>query len=202
MKTSNMPDQWEKDGFVVLAKFYSDAEVDSALSALEHAWADGASRVVVDDLNTDERLRIVDVDPLSRQTHRFKINDLFLEYREIRRLALNTRIAPILKLLLGHAPVLCNSLNFLHGSSQGDHVDSLYMTPRSPGHLLAIWVALEDCHVDAGPLRYYPGSHKIKQYVFSTGSHRHVSEEMSSWSAYMQAQVVRHGLSARTFAAR
>lgn len=113
----------------------------------------------------------------------------------------NARISPILAALLGHPPALCNSLNFDQGSAQEDHVDSLFMTPRTAHHLVAIWVALEDCHPDAGPLRYYPGSHKIPQYVFSTGSNHFVPSEMHLWNDYMQAQVKERGLQPQTFSA-
>jgi ectoine hydroxylase-related dioxygenase (phytanoyl-CoA dioxygenase family) len=194
--------KWQDDGYVVLPQFYSEADTDAAKAAVAHAWTDRPSRVVVDDLDTDQRMKIGDVGEEARHRHRFKVNDLFLEYESIRWLALNARITPILKALLADTPVLCNSLNFLQGSAQGDHVDALYMTPRSQGHLIAIWVALEDCHLDAGPLRYYPGSHKIEQYVFSTGSNHFVPEEMPLWSRYMEGEVRRLGLTAQTFAAR
>jgi phytanoyl-CoA hydroxylase len=193
---------WDANGFAVLPKFYSDDLVSAAQAAERAAWTDRESPVVVDDMNIDRRSRIVDVDTQSRTAHRFKVNDLYLVAEEIRRLALNDRITPILKALLGHTPALCNSLNFMFGSTQGDHVDSLYMTPRSRGHLIAIWVALEDCEWDAGPLRYYPGSHRIVQYVFSTGSNHNVPDEMPEWDAYMQDQVAKHQLAAKTFEAR
>ncbi|RYF79031.1 MAG: hypothetical protein EOO29_18405, partial [Comamonadaceae bacterium] len=199
---ADMRKQWDEDGYLVLPKFYSDAQIDAAHAVLDKVWTDPASRVTVDDLDADRRLRIGEVDEVARTTHRFKINDLYLEYDDIRRLALNERISPILQALLDQPPVLCNSLNFAHGSAQDDHVDSLFMTPRSRGHLLAIWVALEDCHMDAGPLRYFPGSHKIEQYVFSNGTHHSVPEEMLQWKRYMQEQVAQHGLAPRTFAAK
>lgn len=194
--------KWQDEGYAVLPRFYSEAETDAARAAVAHAWTNRPSRVVVDDLHTNQRMKIGDVGEEARHSHRFKVNDLYLEYESIRRLALNARITPILKALLAATPVLCNSLNFLHGSAQGDHVDALYMTPRSQGHLIAIWIALEDCHLDAGPLRYYPGSHKISQYVFSTGSNHFVPEEMPLWSRYMEDEVSRLGLSAQTFAAK
>ncbi|MBN8756771.1 MULTISPECIES: phytanoyl-CoA dioxygenase family protein [Variovorax] len=194
--------KWREDGYVVLPRFYSDEEIDAAEAALTRAWRDPLSRVVVDDLNVDQRLRIRDVDPAAREAHRFKVNDLYLEYPEVRRLALNAKLTPTLKALLENTPVLCNSLSYAHGSGQGDHVDSLYMTPRSHGHLLAIWVALEDCDMDAGPLRYYPGSHAIEQYVFSNGGTHAVNEEMPAWSAYMDEQVRQRGLKPEIFAAK
>jgi phytanoyl-CoA hydroxylase len=193
---------WRENGFAVLPKFYSDDWIEAAQDAERLAWDDPASRVVVDDISIDKRSRIRDVTEQDRGAHRFKVNDLYLEYDEVRRLALNDRMTPILKALLKHTPVLCNSLNFLHGSTQADHVDSLFMTPRTQGHLIAIWVALEDCHWDAGPLRYYPGSHRIEQYVFSTGSNHYVPEEMTKWHAYMDEQVAKHRLTALTFEAK
>jgi phytanoyl-CoA hydroxylase len=99
-------------------------------------------------------------------------------------------------------PVLCNSLSFEQGSAQTDHIDALFMTPRTPHHLVAIWVALEDCHADAGPLKYFAGSHRIEPWVFSTGSHHFVPDEMPAWRAYMDAEVARRGLTPETFAAQ
>lgn len=194
--------QWAEGGFAVFPRFYSGAEIDAAEAALTAAWMDPASRVVVDDLSNDQRSRIRDVSPTARDSHRFKVNDLYLESEAVRHLALNRRLTPTLKALLAHTPVLCNSLSYAHGSGQDDHVDSLYMTPRTSGHLIAIWVALEDCDLDAGPLRYYPGSHQIEQYVFSTGSNHAVTEEMPQWSAYMADQVRERGLKAEVFPAK
>jgi phytanoyl-CoA hydroxylase len=196
--------QWEEQGFATLPGFYSSAELDAAQQALDRAWATNAPRIVVDDLMTGQRLRLQDVSPEARRDHRFKVNDLFLEHEEIRHLALNDRLTPIVRDLLGHPPVICNSLSFQQGSGQPDHVDSLYMTPPSPGQLVASWVALEDCDMNAGPLRYYPGSHRIPQYVFPNGSYSStgVPEDEERWRAYMYEHVARMGLKADVFPAR
>ena len=195
-------DQWLRGGYAVLPGFYGADALDSAEAELRHAWDRRAARIVVDDLSTGQRLHLADVGTRQRAEHRFKVNDLYLECQSIRDLALNERITPILNALLGHVPVLCNSLSFQLGSQQPDHVDALYMTPRTPHHLIAIWVALEDCHPDAGPLRYYPGSHRITPYVFSNGSHHVVDAEMPAWNVYMREHVQRLGLVPATFAAR
>jgi len=193
---------WDANGFAVLPGFYSGDELDRAERRVRRAWEEGESRIVVDDMVTGRRSRLVDVDADARRNHRFKTNDLYLEHEEVRDLALNARITPILRALLGHVPVLCNSLSFQQGSTQADHVDALYMTPRSQHHLIAIWVALEDCHPDAGPLRYYPGSHLIPPYTFSNGSNHVVEDEMPEWQAYMDREVAARGLSPLTFPAR
>ncbi|OPA92385.1 hypothetical protein BFW87_17385 [Pseudomonas fluorescens] len=195
-------EQWDNEGFYALPGFYSAKEIDDARSAQEHAWSQSHERIVVDDLVTGLRKRLKDVDSTDRDTHRFKLNDLYLELPEVRNLAINPRITPILNDLLGETTVLCNSLSFDQGSSQPDHVDAIYMTPKTPYNLIAIWVALEDCHLDAGPLRYYPGSHKIKQHVFSSGATHFVPDEMDEWHDYMQGEVSRLELAPKIFAAK
>jgi phytanoyl-CoA hydroxylase len=200
--TGRMRREWERDGYLVLPKFYSDAELDSAQRALDRAWASKEPRIVVDDLVTHERLRLSDVTEEARRKHRFKVNDLYLEHEEVRSLALNARLTPIIRDLLGHPPVICNSLSFQQGSAQPDHVDALYMTPISHGQLVATWVAVEDCDLKAGPLRYFPGSHKIPPYVFSNGTNRFIPEEMGLWRAYMDEQVKKLGLEPEVFPAR
>lgn len=194
--------KWKRDGFYVLPGFYRHDEIDAVVAAQDQVWAESRPRVVVDDNRTGERLLLADVADKDLSNHWFKVNDLYLELPIVRRMGLNERLSGILSALLGHVPVMCNSLTFERGSGQPDHVDALYMTPQSHGHLIAIWVALEDCHMDAGPLRYWPGSHVIPPYVFSTGSNHVVPDEMPKWNEYMEGNTARLGLSPTTFAAK
>ncbi len=129
-----------------------------------------------------------------RKQHHFKVNDLYLVFHGVRNFVLNNAVVEILCDLLGDQPVLCNTLNLEYGSQQADHMDSLYMTPRTMGKVAATWVALEQVHSDSGPLRYYPGSHQIPPYVFSTGSVHFVEAEMPRWQRYMEEEIVRLNL--------
>ena len=108
---------------------------------------------------------------------------------------------PWLLQLLGERPAVCNSLSLEYGSEQEDHVDSLFMTPRTPAHLVAVWVALEDCAPESGLLRYWPGSHRIEPYVFSNGERHFIPEELGAWQNWMRAQVQQHGLRSELFGA-
>lgn len=195
-------DVWNRDGFYALPGFYSASEMDVAIEAQQEVWRLSHPRIVVDDMVTGERKALASVSESDRLNHRFKLNDLYLEVPVVRSLAINDRLIPILTKLLGRTPVLCNSLGFEKGSGQPDHVDSLYMTPQTDGHLIAIWVALEDCHPDAGPLRYYAGSNAIKPYIFSNGERHYIQEEMDKWEEYMRANIALLGLEPTTFAAK
>ncbi|KAJ1412311.1 hypothetical protein B484DRAFT_422886 [Ochromonadaceae sp. CCMP2298] len=54
------------------------------------------------------------------------------------------------------------TLNFPVGTQQAVHSDVVHFdTLPTRGLMTAAWVALEDIHPDAGPLRWYPGSHKM-----------------------------------------
>lgn len=60
---------------------------------------------------------------------------------------------------------LFQSINFLQGSQQRTHSDSIHMTTFPLGGLLGVWLALEDIEADQGPLHYYPGSHKLPYFL-------------------------------------
>jgi hypothetical protein len=193
---------FESNGFAVLPGFYPVEQIDAMVDAIAQRKLARPMNVTVDLLDTGERSLLGLLTPQEIATRRMKINDLYLDMPEVRELALSERIAPILEQLLGQSPALCNSLYFEKGSQQPPHVDALYMTPKSPEHLIAIWVALEDAHVDAGQLEYYPGSHKIEQMIFSNGTRHFIPEEMPKWHAHMDAEVERRSLEKQTFSAK
>ncbi|MFD1871788.1 phytanoyl-CoA dioxygenase family protein [Hymenobacter bucti] len=58
------------------------------------------------------------------------------------------------------------TVNFVRGSQEKPHSDSIHMTTEPLGYLAAVWVALEDIQVGSGELLFYPGSHKL-HYVMS-----------------------------------
>jgi len=67
----------------------------------------------------------------------------------------------LLSFILDKEVVPFQTLNFIKGSGQRAHSDSIHMTTYPLGYLIAAWIALEDIHPDSGPLFYYPGSHKL-----------------------------------------
>ncbi len=194
-------EQFERDGYLALRNYFSADEIDRATAATEEALRSRAAEIVVDDLVHRERILLATA--RDRANGWFKFNDLYLFLEELRSLALAPQLSNLLKALLGgRQPVLCYSLNFVKGSAQPKHIDSLYMTPKTPAHLLATWIALEDVSPDAGPLVYYPGSHKIPLYRFEDGTHHAREEEMERWTAYIEREMETRGIIAETFLAR
>ena len=178
--------------------FFTPERLKPALDLYDRLWRECPDSVVVDDLDSGERQRMSAVQG-RRRTHRYKLNDLYLDHDAIRDLRLDERLTQILWELMIDQPVCCNTLSFEYGSQQPLHVDALYMKPPSPHNLTASWIALEDTRPESGPMRYVPGSHVIPQYRFSNGDTRSVAEEMAAWHAYMDQKVTEYGLEVKTF---
>jgi hypothetical protein len=89
----------------------------------------------------------------------------------IRGITVKKELTGILDFILGRKVIPFQTINFVTGSEQHAHSDSIHMTTYPLGYLIAIWVALEDVQEDAGPLSYYPGSHKLP-YLLNDGYER------------------------------
>lgn len=89
-----------------------------------------------------------------------RIGALHVENETSRRVALCPRVVePACELMEDDAVVL-GSLTFETGTQQQAHIDSIFFYVEPEQAMVGCWVALEDIHPDAGPLMYYPGSHR------------------------------------------
>ena len=70
---------------------------------------------------------------------------------------------------------------------------------RTEDRLAASSICLEDVHPDAGPLTYYPGSHRIPAYRFSHGGINAVKEELPESRSYMEQKIREAGLKREEF---
>lgn len=196
---------WADFGYLVLPGFFSRAVLDGIEREVSRLWdasRHAPSPLVIDLIgSTGARVHLHDA-PLEARRQPHKLNDLYLVSGVVRDLVLAPRLVAVLARLLGGAPLVCNTLNFEFGSQQPFHTDSLYMTPPRDLNLAATWIALEECLPQAGPLRFYPGSHKIEPYLFSSGRMTSIDAEMDRYQAYMQQHVERLGLQEERFCAR
>lgn len=203
--TAGQRRHWDDLGYLVLPAFFSGERLQTVNHEVDEAWRasrTAPSELVVDLIaTTGARINLHDAPVEARQAP-YKLNDLYLVSDRVRHVVLESRLVAILSELLGGAPLVCNTLNLEYGSQQPCHTDSLYMTPPRDLNLVASWIALEDCVAEAGPLRYYPGSHKIPPYRFSDGRITASEREMPDYQAYMQQQVDRLGLKESRFCAK
>lgn len=83
----------------------------------------------------------------------------------IKSIGLDKDLMELLDILLDGKAKLFQSINFINGSEQKTHSDSIHMTTFPLGGLIGVWIALEDVGVDNGALHYFPGSHKLPYYM-------------------------------------
>ncbi|MUH71948.1 phytanoyl-CoA dioxygenase family protein [Psychrosphaera haliotis] len=84
--------------------------------------------------------------------------------KNIESLALNNTIIQVLSELYGMKPRPFQTLNFLKGTEQKAHSDSIHFNTQPFGRMCGVWIALEDINEKQGPLIYYPGSHLLAEF--------------------------------------
>lgn len=136
--------KWSSQGYSILKTFYSENQIDRV---------NGDIQALIDAKKADWR-------------YGKKIMFAYKQLESIKDLAENGPLKQILQMLLGEELVLFQTINFLEGSEQKTHSDSIHMSTYPQGNLIAAWVALEDIEEEQGPLHYYPGSHKLP-YIMS-----------------------------------
>ena len=97
----------------------------------------------------------------------------------------------------------------MRGSEQPIHIDYPYVREQQHiAHLAASWIPLEDIHPDAGPLSYFPGSHKPDVCGFFDWGRGSILMEDDSirtpaeFSAYLDARVRIAGIKELEFCPR
>jgi len=151
--------QFETAGFLHLPGLYPAAMVDHILAVTARVVAAQPPDVVVDELEDGGRA-VLALLPAERVAQGgFKIYDLYASAPEIRYLGLNEMIAPVLAALFGQAPVLCHSVYQDQARLVAPLADAILLPPRGAGHLISVFVAMEDISAETGVVELVPGSH-------------------------------------------
>jgi len=85
----------------------------------------------------------------------------------IKNIGNDKNLLEFLSILIDGDAKLFQSINFINGSQQKTHSDSIHMTTYPLGGLLGVWIALEDVDETNGALHYIPGSHKLPYFLNS-----------------------------------
>lgn len=130
---------WSNNGYIILENFFSEDICDAINNEVR-------------DLVKTNTLRFNDVNKLMFANKKSEL---------IKNITQQKQLTAILSFLLGKEVVPFQTINFITGSQQRAHSDSIHMTTYPLGYLIAVWVALEDTNENNGALFYYPGSHKL-----------------------------------------
>ena len=156
------------------------------------------------DLDVEYRGAHVPISSLSDSQVRdsgFKLNNLHTLSPATERIGLVPDVADFLRHVFRDPPATLQTLTFVRGSEQPIHIDYPYVREQQHiAHLAASWIPLEDIHPDAGPLSYFPGSHKPDVCGFFDWGHGSILMEDDSirtpaeFSAYLDARVRTAGI--------
>lgn len=135
-----------------------------------------------------------------------RLQDAWQYDENVRKLAANPQIISLLSRLYGRRAWPFQTLDFPVGTQQHYHSDSVHFSCIPERFMCGVWVALEDVNEDAGPLVYYPGSHKWPIYgnehigVCVSQSDRPVSQAL--YEEMWHAMVAQARIEPRHFVAR
>lgn len=88
------------------------------------------------------------------------------------RVALNPIALQVMDIIFSNRAALNSTLFFQQGSQQETHRDTpFFYAPEFPGEFVGVWFALEDVNIDAGPLHYFPGGHRLKVDIEMARTH-------------------------------
>ncbi|WP_374468202.1 phytanoyl-CoA dioxygenase family protein [Phenylobacterium sp.] len=147
-----------------LDAYLARAGVDAETEAFVRSLAERGYALV--DLGDEARTLIdravADTDRIfAAQPGMNRIQDAWLRSSAVKRLAAWPKVARLLRAAYGRAGFPFQTLNFLKGSQQGLHPDSIHFHSVPERFMCGVWIALEDVRPGAGPLVYLPGSHRL-----------------------------------------
>ncbi|MFQ3640942.1 MAG: phytanoyl-CoA dioxygenase family protein [Chloracidobacterium sp.] len=195
---------WRDLGYALFPQAVDQATIDAYLADIEELY----DRRDCGALILGESFGIKPVRELSRDQldaeHHLRLMDFHNHSIAGKKLALNRVAVTFLRHVFQAEVVAMQSLTFIHGSEQGTHQDFPYVVAQIPSHLAAAWIALEDVHPDAGPLGYFPGSHRIPKFNFGNGLFLTPESPLreDAFQRYLEATCAELGLEQRVFLPR
>ncbi len=153
---------WREKGYVVFEQVVSHDLIDALVEDIEYlrkhhrdfelfAELRGAIKPIAE--FSDEELGLDGV----------KFNSIQSVSLAAARLSLVKEVSIFLNHIFQSPACALQSLTFYKGSQQSIHVDYPYVRCQTRlAQLAASWIPLEDILPEAGPLVYYPGSHKTE----------------------------------------
>ena len=178
-------------GYAVLD--FPDADIDARIERIKGALG---PRYGIDFAN-----------PESDKTHgERRIQDAWKFDEDVRAIAANEEMLNLLGKLYGRRAFPFQTLNFPVGTQQDAHSDSVHFSSLPERFMCGVWLAMEDIGPDAGPLFYYPGSHRWPIMTNALIGRRGYGSELESaqdpYDLAWQALVEVNGAQIDTFEAR
>jgi hypothetical protein len=141
----SIAEELNRKGYAVFD--FPDPELDSRIERIRARFAP--------EMGIDDK----DASAIKRPTTG-RVQDAWRYDEDVRAIAANEAVLDLLSKLWGRRAFPFQTLNFPVGTQQHVHTDSVHFSSIPERFMCGVWVALEDIDAGAGPLCYYPGSHK------------------------------------------
>jgi phytanoyl-CoA hydroxylase len=136
---------------------------DNGYALLPGNNADGVSEGVLEDFrsyieNNPDSNRYCD-----QHGHHDRLCNFHMVSKNARDICFNRKTMGVIGAAFSGSVTVIGSLFFEKGSEQSIHRDTPAFFTNPFNHYFGVWNALEDIRLDAGPLIYYEGGHKVAQ---------------------------------------
>jgi hypothetical protein len=177
--------EFDDKGFLVLRNFLTEKIADQINSEIDKLMSDGTVK-----FRYGGKLMFV--------IHHSEI---------VKNIGNDKKLLEFLSVLIDGQAKLFQSINFINGSQQKTHSDSIHMTTYPLGGLLGVWIALEDVDESNGALHYIPGSHKLPYFLNSDydndGSTFKIGKKSyKAYEEFLEGKVKELGLKKEVFRAK
>lgn len=145
-------------------------------------------------------------DPKARAHGNLRLQDAWTFDADVKVVAANPAILALLGKLYGRRAFPFQTLNFPVGTRQNAHTDAVHFSSQPERFMCGVWVAMEDISAEAGPLLYYPGSHRwpilSNAMIGRRGWGSTAASAQTPYEAVWEATVAATGIRPETFLAR
>jgi hypothetical protein len=135
-----------------------------------------------------------------------RVQDAWQTDPDVQAIAANQAVIALLSKLYGRQAFPFQTLNFPVGTQQEAHSDMVHFSCLPEKFMCGVWLAMEDVHPDAGPLFYYPGSHRwpvmSNALIGRRGYETSLNSAQDPFAEAWQALCAAHGAQPSTFLAR
>lgn len=100
-----------------------------------------------------------------------RVIEAWRDIKEIVDLARDKDVIDLLECLYQKKPIPFSTINFIKSSEQPLHSDYMHFSSKPERYLTGVWFALEDIHINSGPLQVIPKSHKLPITTLEELSH-------------------------------
>lgn len=137
--------QWAKDGVVIIPNLLPE----DLLAAYETEWLtkNGGPDAVLGDVST------------YRSPMGWQYATPYVSFPALRSVCCSSEIGNVLQELIGEPAGVHLNLSGWQSTRRNWHFDQYLNEPYVGAFYVAVWIALDDIHPDAGPFEYIPGSH-------------------------------------------